>query len=42
MSQFSQETTKEIATQVFSCEYWEIFKNTYFEERLPTAATACF
>ena len=33
---------KEIATQVFFCEYWEIFKNTYFEERLPTAATTCF
>ena len=28
------------ATQVFfSCEYYEIFKNTYFEEHLPTAAS---
>ena len=25
---------KEIPTQVFSCKYFEIFKNTYFEERL--------
>ena len=25
-------------TQMFSCEYWEIFKNTYFEEHLRTAA----
>ena len=25
--------------QVFSCEYWEIFKNTYFEEHLPTVAS---
>ena len=23
--------------QVFSCEYCEILKNTYFEEHLPTA-----
>ena len=26
-------------TQVFSCEYCEIFKNTYFEEHLQTAGT---
>ena len=26
-------------TQVFSCEYWEIFKVTYFEEQLRTAAS---
>ena len=25
-------------TQVFSCEYFEIFKNTYFEEHLRTTA----
>ena len=29
---------KESLTQVFSCEFWEIFKNTYFEEHLRTAA----
>ena len=27
-----------ITTEVFSCEYCEILKNTYFEEDLPTAA----
>ena len=48
--QYSQEKTclevsflqlyqKETPTQVFSCEYWEIFKNTVFEERLPDLAT---
>ena len=26
-------------TQVFSCEYYEIFKNTYFGEHLETAAS---
>ena len=26
---------------VFSCEYCEIFKNTYFEEHLQTAASFC-
>ena len=31
---------KEIPTQVLSCEYCEIFKNTYFEEHLQTAASA--
>ena len=25
---------------MFSCEYWEIFKNTYFEEYLQTVASA--
>ena len=29
------------ATQVYSCEYCEIFKNTYFEEKIRTAAS-CF
>ena len=24
---------------MFSCEYWEIFKNNYFEEHLRTAAS---
>ena len=31
---------KEIPTQVFSCEYCEIFKDTYFEEHLRTTASA--
>ena len=30
---------KETPTQVLSFEYCEIFKNTYFEERLRTAAS---
>ena len=30
--------SKETATQVFSCEYCAILKNTYFEEHLWTAA----
>ena len=30
---------KETRTQVFSCEYYNIFKNTYFEKHLPTAAS---
>ena len=30
---------KESPAQVFSCEYCEIFKTTYFEERLRTAAS---
>ena len=30
---------KETPTQVFSCEYCEMFKNTYFEEHLGTAAS---
>ena len=29
---------KENTTQVFSCEYCEIFKNTYFEEQFRTGA----
>ena len=29
-------------TQVFSCEYCEIFKNIYFEKHLRTAAFDCF
>ena len=31
---------KETPTKVFSCEYCNIFKNTYFEENLSTIASA--
>ena len=31
---------KETPTKVFSSEYCEIFKNTYFEENLRTTASA--
>ena len=30
---------KETPIQMFSCEYWEIFKNTFFEKHLRTAAS---
>ena len=30
---------QETPTQMFSCEYCEIFKNTYFEELLRTTAS---
>ena len=30
---------KETPTQEFSCEYWETFKNIYFEEPLLVAAS---
>ena len=30
---------KKTPTRVISCEYCEIFKNTYFEENLPTVAS---
>ena len=30
-----------VPTQLFSCEYHEIFKNTYFKKHLRTAASAC-
>ena len=30
---------KETPTQVLSCEVWETFKNTYFDENLQTAAS---
>ena len=33
---------KRIQTQVFCCEYCEIFKNTYFEKHLRTIAFASF
>ena len=36
-----QRYSKETPTQVFSCEYGEIFKSTYFEEHLRTAAISC-
>ena len=29
---------KRLQHRTFSCEYWEISKNTYFEEHLRTAA----
>ena len=28
--------------QVFSSDYCKMFKNTYFEKQLPTAASDCF
>ena len=31
---------KESLTQVFSCEYYKIFKNIYFDENLRTTASA--
>ena len=31
---------KETPTKVFSCEYCEDFKNTYFQENLQTTASA--
>ena len=33
---------KETTTQVFSCGYCKIFKNTYFEKHLPTDAPGLF
>ena len=30
---------KETLAQVFSCEFWEISKNIFFTERLPTTAS---
>ena len=30
---------KDTPTRVFSCEYWEIFINTYFKKHLQTAAS---
>ena len=32
--------TSETTAQVFSCEFCEIFKNTYFEEHLQRPASA--
>ena len=31
---------KEASAQIFSCEYWEVYKNAYFEEHLRMAASA--
>ena len=31
---------KGASTKIFSCEYWEIYKNPYFEKHLQTAASA--
>ena len=33
---------KETATQVFSCEYYEIFKNTLFYRTPPMAASGAY
>ena len=33
---------KKALTQVFSCEYYEIFKNTYFEEHLEMALNSTY
>ena len=41
ISQYLQENTcvgEETLTQVFSCQYCEIFENTYFEELLRATA----
>ena len=38
-SLFNKVKEKETSTQVFSCEYCEIFKNTNFEDYLRTAAS---
>ena len=32
---------KETLAQVFSCEFYEIFKNTFFTEHLQTTASKC-
>ena len=37
-----QPYSKETPAQVFSCEFCEIFKNTYFLEHLRTAACGRF
>ena len=38
-SLFNQVLLKGPPTQVFSYEYYKTFKNTYFEEHLPMAAS---
>ena len=38
--QASNYINKGASTQIFSCEYREIYKNTYFEEHMRTAASA--
>ena len=44
ISQYSQVIfiKEETLTQVFSCEYCEIFKETYFEKHLRTATSRGF
>ena len=32
---------KEALAQVFSCEFWEIFKNTFLTENLRSTASKC-
>ena len=39
LQQHDKSILKRDSTQVFSCEYCKIFKNTYFEEHLGTAAS---
>ena len=42
-SEFMKKTlSKETPTQVFTCEYCEIFKNKYFEKHLRTTASRRF
>ena len=31
---------KETLAQLFSCEFWEIFKNTFFIEHIPVTASS--
>ena len=38
-SLFNKGLEKETLTQLLSCKYCEMFKNTYFEEHLRTAAS---
>ena len=42
ISQYTQEYWKDIPTQVFSSEYCEIFKSTYFQQHLLTAGSVFF
>ena len=37
-----QLSQKEAPTQLFFCEYCEIFKNAFFEEHLQKTASFCF
>ena len=39
-AKFSEKVT--FSTQVFSCKIFKIFKNTYFEEHLRTAASTLY
>ena len=45
ISQISQQNIcvgVSVLIKVFSCEIFEIFQNTYFEEHLRTAASECY